>query len=40
MLKAFFFAAAFHRAGIAPKRLADMYTSAAVHLLPVIALAA
>jgi hypothetical protein len=40
MLQAFALAAAFYRAGVAPKRFADMYAPAAAHLLPVNALAA
>ena len=38
MLQAFTFAATFYRAGIAPKRLVNMYTALAIHLVPVFAL--
>jgi len=38
MLQAFTFAATFYRAGIAPKRLVNMYTAPAIHLVPVFAL--
>jgi uncharacterized membrane protein YhaH (DUF805 family) len=40
MLQTFSLAAAFYRAGVAPKRFSDMYASAAVHLLFVTALTA
>ena len=39
MLQTFAFAATFHRAGIAPKRLVNMYTAPTAHLVPVFALA-
>ena len=38
MLQAFALAATFYRAGIAPKRFVNMYTAAAIHLVPVFAL--
>jgi len=38
MRETFTFAAAFYRTGIAPKRLVNMYTALAIHLVPVFAL--
>jgi len=38
MFQAFTFTATFYRAGIAPKRLVNMYTAPAIHLIPVFTL--
>lgn len=38
MLQAFTFAAAFYRAGIAPKRFVNMYTTTTIHFVLVFAL--